>query len=201
MAIKISELSPNLQNSLLFSLLAGNLDWRRVRIRLAHQPSQNRYKNSCTAACPAPFILCFNDRSCGWPGGPFGSVACRGGTLMFDLRRFWLGTVVYGLMIGAVIAAAFVAFRAFIGLPTQGPSPQVVTQQPAPIQATAGKGVPVEIERKSAAPAVPPPSPPPSPPAVQRKPAPNVAAAMPQIFVPEPLIVPEPRSSRRGGSR
>ena len=115
---------------------------------------------------------------------------------MFDLRTFWLGTAVYGLIIGVVIAAVGAAFNAFIGMPNKGYQ-QVVTQT-APIQAEGSKGVPVEIEREVAAPSALP-----LPPLVHRPPATNTAVAMtpPQIIMrPVPqIIVPEPKSNRRGG--
>jgi hypothetical protein len=116
--------------------------------------------------------------------------------MMFDLRKFWLGTAAYGLIIGVVIAAVGAAFSAFIGMPTKGYQ-QVVTQT-APIQAEGGKGVPVEIEREVAAPSALP-----LPPLVHRPPATTTAVAMtpPQIIMrPVPqIIVPEPKSPRRGG--
>ena len=117
---------------------------------------------------------------------------------MFDLRKFWLGTAVYVLIIGVVIAAVCAAFNAFIGMPSKRYQ-QVVTQ-PAPIQAWGGKGGPVEIEREATAPSALP-----LPPLVHRTtPATNIAVAMtppqiivrePQIIVPEPLIVPERNST------
>jgi hypothetical protein len=112
--------------------------------------------------------------------------------MMFDLRKFWLGTAAYVLITGVVIAAVGAAFNAFIGIPTKG-NQQAVTPT-APIQATGGKGVPVEIEREIAAPRALPLSP-----SVQRTPATNIAVSVPQLAVPKPLIVPEPRSTRRGG--
>jgi len=111
---------------------------------------------------------------------------------MFDVRKFWLGTAVYVLITGLAIAAVGAAFHVFIGLPSRGYQP-VVTQT-APIQATSGKGVPVDIEREVAAPGALPVSP-----LVHRTPATNIAASMPQLVAPKPLIVPEPRSPRRGG--
>jgi hypothetical protein len=113
--------------------------------------------------------------------------------MMFDLRKFWVGTLVFVLIIGVVIAAVSAAFNAFIGMPTKGYQ-QVVTQT-KPIQAADGKGVPVEIEREVAAPPAPSLSP-----LVPRKIATDIAVAMPQMFEPKPLIVPEPKSTRRGGS-
>ena len=115
---------------------------------------------------------------------------------MFDLRKFWLATAMYGLIIGVVIAAVGAAFSAFIGMPTKGYQ-QVVTQT-APIQAEGGKGVPVEIEREVAAPGALPVSP-----LAHRTPATNIAATMtpPQTIVHGPqIIVPERKSTRRGGS-
>ena len=103
---------------------------------------------------------------------------------MFDVRRFWLGTAGYGVTIGAVIVAVCVAFNAFIGMPRQGDRPQQIVTQSAPVQGSGGNS------------AVPPPSP-----LIHRNPAPTNTAVAPQIFVPEPLIVPEPRSTRRVRSR
>jgi hypothetical protein len=115
---------------------------------------------------------------------------------MFDLRKFWLGIAVYGLIVGVVIAAVGAAFSALIGMPSQ--EHQQVVIPAAPIQAQDGKAVPVEIEREVAAPAAPTPSP-----VVPRPPAPNRAAALKpsQIAMPPvpQIIVPEPRSTRRGG--
>jgi hypothetical protein len=112
--------------------------------------------------------------------------------MMFDLPKFWVGTSVFVLIIGVVIAAVSTAFNAFIGMPTKGYQ-QVVTQT-APIQAAGDKGVPIEIERAIAAPAALLLSP-----LVNRKVATDIAVGMPKIFEPKPLIVPEPKSTRRGG--
>jgi hypothetical protein len=112
--------------------------------------------------------------------------------MMFDLPKFWVGTSVFVLIIGVVIAAVSAAFNAFIGMPTKGYQ-QVVTQT-APIQAADGKGGPVKIEREVAASAALPLSP-----LVHRKIATDIAVAMPKLFEPKPLIVPEPKSTRRGG--
>ena len=98
---------------------------------------------------------------------------------MFDLRKFWLGTAVYVLIIGVVIAVVAAAFNTFIGMPTKEYQ-QVVTQT-APIQG--GKVVPVEIKREDKAPSALP-----LPPLVHRTtPATNVAEAMtpPQTIVRE----------------
>src|ERR1700704_2273202 len=98
--------------------------------------------------------------------------------MMFDLRKFWLGIAMYGLIIGVVIAAVGAAFNAFIGMPTNGYR-QAGTQT-APIQAEGGKGVPVAIGREVAAPSALP-----LPPLVHRPPATNTAVAMtpPQIIM------------------
>jgi hypothetical protein len=122
---------------------------------------------------------------------------------MFDLRRFWLATSVFVLIIGGVIAAVGAAFSAFISMPTKGHQ-QVVTQ-PAPIQAAVvpiqaavvKEAPPVELERTDTTPAALPPSPSSS---VHRKRATKTAVATPQIAAPKPLIVPERKSTRRGGS-
>src|SRR4029079_8359352 len=110
---------------------------------------------------------------------------------MFDLRKFWLATTAYGLVIGVVIAAVCVAFATFISLPTKE-FPQIVTQ-PATIRLEGGKGVRAEIQRDVAAPRAPPASP--LPPLT---PTANIVAEMPQLVVPKPRIVPEPGSTRRG---
>ena len=110
---------------------------------------------------------------------------------MFELRKFWLSTTVYVLIIGVVIASACVGFIALIGMPTKETYRQAVTQT-EPIQGSTGKGMPVEIKREPAASATPPMSP-----YVQRTPAANIAMTSPQIVVPEiQIIVPE-RKLRR----
>jgi hypothetical protein len=111
---------------------------------------------------------------------------------MFDVRKFWVGTSVFALMIGVVTAAVGAAFYTFIGMPTKGYQP-VVTQSP-PIQTTGANPVPVAIER------VVPPSALPVSPSVYRKAPADIAVAMPQIYEPKPIIVPEFKSSRRGNS-
>ena len=116
--------------------------------------------------------------------------------MIFDLRKFWLATAVYGLIIGGTIAAVGAAFHAFIGMPTKAFQP-VVTPA-APIQASGGKAAPVAIERKIAAPGELPPSAP-----VRPAPAANIAVTStpPEFNLPLPqIIVPEPRSTRRGRS-
>ena len=79
-----------------------------------------------------------------------------------------------------------------IGMPSKVVQ-QAVTQ-PAPSQAADGKGVTTQIEREAAAPAALP-----LPPPVRPPPPSDTAAAMPELFVPAPLIVPERRSTRRRG--
>ena len=100
-------------------------------------------------------------------------------------------TIVF--VIGAVIAAVGVAFNAFIGMPSKEYQ-QVVTRTAAPIQAGNGMEMPIEIERDVAVPGRLPLSP-----LVHRTPATNIEVAMPQLIVPKPLIVREPKSTRRGG--
>ena len=112
---------------------------------------------------------------------------------MFDLRKFWLGTAAYVLIIGVVIAAVGAAFNAFIGLPAKG-SQQAVTPT-APIQVWGGKVAPVEIEREVAAPSALARSS-----LVHHTPVTNITVAVPQIIVPEPLIAPEHKSTRQGRS-
>ena len=115
---------------------------------------------------------------------------------MFDLRKFWLGTTVYVLIIGVVIASACVGFNALIGMPNKETYQQTVTRTEA-VQGSSGKGTPVEIKRELAAPAALPLSP-----YVQRTPAANIAVAMtpPQIVVPEiQIIAPERKPTRRAG--
>jgi hypothetical protein len=116
--------------------------------------------------------------------------------MMFDLRKFWLGTTVYVLIIGVVIASACVGFNALIGMPTKETYQQTVTQTEA-TRGWSGKATPVEINRKSAAPATVPLSP-----NVQPAPAANIAVAMtpPRIPVPEiQIIVPERKPTRAAG--
>jgi hypothetical protein len=133
--------------------------------------------------------------------------------MVFDLRKFWLGTAVYIFIIGVAIAAVGGAFSALIGMPTKGYQ-QVVTQT-APIQAAGSKEVPVETEREVAAPGaqlranlIVEPAPdvdldrPPLPlsPLVRRTPAPNITAMTPPQIIMSPvpqIIVPEPTSTRR----
>jgi hypothetical protein len=112
---------------------------------------------------------------------------------MFDLRMFWLRTAVFVLIVGAVIAAVGGAFHALIGMTTQG-SPKVVPQT-AKIQAPDETRVPVAIDREVAAPK---PLPPPSP--VHRAQARVAMTPEPQMTMPPvpQIIVPEPRTSRRG---
>jgi hypothetical protein len=113
------------------------------------------------------------------------------------MRKYWLGTAIYVLIIGVVIAGACVGFNAFVGMPSKEPYQQFVTQT-APIQGSSGKGTPVEIKRELSAPTALPLSP-----YVQHTPAVNIAVAMtpPQIAVPEPqIIVPERKPTRRVGS-
>jgi hypothetical protein len=114
--------------------------------------------------------------------------------MMFDLPKFWLGTALYVLIIGVVIAVVGAAFNTFIGIPAKEYH-QVVTHR-APIQGS--KVVPVEITREKA------PSVLPLPPSVHRTPTTNAAEAMtpPQTVVREiQIIVPEPKSTRRGAFR
>jgi hypothetical protein len=121
------------------------------------------------------------------------SVFCRA-EKMFDSRKFWLGTAMYVLIFGAVIAVVGAAFSALVGMPTKE-YPQVVTQT-EPNQG--GKVVPVANEREAMAPSAIP-----LPPLIHRTPATNVAGAMapPQTFGREiQIIVPEPKSTRRSGS-
>ena len=111
---------------------------------------------------------------------------------MFDLRKFWLGTTVYILIIGVVIASACVGFNALIGMPTKE-----TYRQTEAVQGSSGKRTPVEINHESAAPIAVPLSP-----YVQPAPAANVAVAMtpPQIVVPEiRIIVPERKPTRGAG--
>ena len=110
---------------------------------------------------------------------------------MFDLRRFWLGTAAYVLIIGAVIAAGGAAFNAFIGLPAK--VHQQAVMPTAQILPSGSKVVPVGIERGVVAPGALPRSS-----MVQQAPATNIAVVVPQIIVPEPLIMREPNSARRG---
>ena len=107
---------------------------------------------------------------------------------MFDLPKFWLGTAVYVLIIGVVIAGVGVSFNVLIGMPAKDPYKQVVRQTES------SKATPVEIKREPAAPSALPLSP-----LVRRTPATDIAVAMPQIFEPKPLIVPEPKSTGRRG--
>jgi len=100
---------------------------------------------------------------------------------MFDLRKFWLGTTVYVLIIGAVIAGVGMSFNVLIGMPAKDPYKQVVT--------------PVDIKREAAAPSQP------MSPLVRRTPATDIAVSMPQLFEPKPLIVSEPGYRRGGPSR
>jgi hypothetical protein len=111
--------------------------------------------------------------------------------MMFDLRKFWLGTTAFVLIIGVVIAGVCVSFNVLIGIPAKETYRQAVTQT-EPIQGSTGKGRPVEIKHEPAAPA-----PLPVSPYVQRTPAANIALTSPQIVVPEiQIIVPE-RKLRR----
>ena len=115
---------------------------------------------------------------------------------MFDLRKFWLGTAVYVLIIGGVIASACVGFNFLFGMPAKETHPRTVTQTET-VQSTSGKGAPVEINRESAAPAAVPRSP-----YVRPAPTANIAAAMtpPQIAVPEiQIIAPERKPTRAAG--
>jgi hypothetical protein len=112
---------------------------------------------------------------------------------MFDLRTFWLGTAVYILITGAVIAGVGTAFYAFVGMPAKQPIPQVASQ-PGPSQVVVDHAAPARKEPEGPAPASRP------PPTLRRPlPASDTAVAMPQLFVPAPLIVPERGSSRRRG--
>jgi hypothetical protein len=148
---------------------------------------------------------------------------------MFDLRKFWLGTTVYLLISTAVVTGVGTAFYAFVGMPTKafqqvasqpGPSqvvshvvpaqiesevaapaalpppplPPKVVSQPGPSRFVGGEAVPAQMESELAAPAAP------APLSLRRPvPASDAAVAMPQLFVPAPLIVPERRSIRRRG--
>ena len=116
---------------------------------------------------------------------------------MFDLRKFWLGTTAYVLIIGVVITGACVGFNALIGMPSKETYRQTAPQTEA-ARGSSGKGTPVEINRGSAAPAAVPRSP-----YVRPAPAANVAVAMtpPQIVVPEiQIIVPERKPARGAGA-
>jgi hypothetical protein len=116
--------------------------------------------------------------------------------MMFDLRKFWLGTTLYVLIIGAVIASVCVGFNALIGMPAKETHRQAVTPTESS-QGTTGKGMPVEIKREPATSAATPVSP-----QVRRAPAANIAAAMTpsQIAVPDiKIIVPERRSTKGAG--
>src|ERR1700709_2622916 len=107
--------------------------------------------------------------------------------MMFDLPKFWLGTALYVVIIGVVIAVVGAAFNTFIGMPAKEYH-QIVTQT-APMHGD--KVVPVEITREDKAPSVLP-----LPPSVPRTPATNAAEAMtpPQTVVREiQIIVPEPK--------
>ena len=118
---------------------------------------------------------------------------------MFDLRRFWLGTAVYVLIIGAVIAGVCLGFNALIGMPAKETYRQAVTPTESS-QGTTGKGMPAEFKRRepatsAAAPVYP---------QVRRAPAANMAAAMTpaQIAVPDiKIIAPERRAAKGAGAR
>ena len=111
---------------------------------------------------------------------------------MFDLRKFWLVTAASVLTIGLVTAAIGAAFFAFIGMPTNE-NQQVVTQT-APIQVLRD-AVPVASEREAAARSALPPSP-----VVHHAPATKISVPSPQIITPKPIIVPEPKSTRRSAA-
>jgi hypothetical protein len=106
--------------------------------------------------------------------------------MIFDLRKFWLGTAAFVLISGAVIAAVGAVFNAFIGMPLKR-SGQLAPQM-APAQASGApppKALPLpSLARHTQATVVKPPEPEPEP----------------QIIMPPvpQIIVPEPRSSRRG---
>jgi hypothetical protein len=108
---------------------------------------------------------------------------------MFDLPRFWLVTAVYVFITGAVVAAAGGAFYALVGMPANESRPDVTQlNRPAapPVQTKSA-----EIEPEVASPA-------PRPRLVPALPS-TMDVTMPQLYVPAPLIVPEPRSNRRRG--
>jgi hypothetical protein len=122
---------------------------------------------------------------------------------MFNLTKFWLGTAAYVVIIGAVIAAACVIFASFVGKPADGEAEQFATQ-PASIPDSKAESVqdskatPAEIK-----PAVAAPSAAPMAPVARRKPATSIAEAIPPLRTTVPdlqIIVPEPRSNRRGSS-
>jgi hypothetical protein len=116
---------------------------------------------------------------------------------MFDLRKFWLGAAVYGLIVGGVIVAAGAAFNTFIGMPTKV-GEQVVAPT-APIQVGGGNAVPVETAQEVATPEALAQAP-----TVRRPPVTSIAAtpSPPKMIMPPvpQIIVPEPRSTRRDGS-
>ena len=106
--------------------------------------------------------------------------------MMFDLRKFWLGTAIYVSVIGVVTAALGAAFYVLIG---------VSAPPTARVQTSGDKGIPVESSRDVAAPrAVTRPS------LVHQTPVIDTATTMPQLVAPKPIIVEERASSQRSRS-